>query len=113
LSSPQGAVQWQKTVPYIAFKSFLQTSDGDFILTGGSTAFGASSGTALVIIRLGPDGKCKWQKTYGDGEGRVIKQTSDGGYIARVSLGLCLRLDSQTDGADHAVAETARGSSMQ
>lgn len=81
----QGDVQWQKSVPGVWLKSFFQTSDGDFILTGGSTAFGAS-GTALVIVRLGADGQCKWQKTYGEGDGRIVRQTSDGGYIALGSV---------------------------
>jgi hypothetical protein len=110
--NPQGAVQWQKTVPQLIFKSLLETSDGDFILTGGSTAFGASV-TALVIIRLGADGQSKWQKVYGEGEGHVIRQTSDGGYIALGSvwdLGRYATLILKKDGAGTAQWQKQYGS---
>ncbi len=83
--TPEGTVQWQKTVPGTFFKSLLQTAAGDFILTGGSTVFGAKE-KAFVIVQLGPSGQRKWEKVYGEGEGRVIKQTSDGGYFALGSI---------------------------
>jgi hypothetical protein len=83
---PSGEIQWQKTYggekdDYA--RSIQQTSDGGYIVAGGTASFGAGSGDDWVM-KLDPEGAIEWQKTIG-GEGqdfaRSIRQTSDGGYI--------------------------------
>ncbi len=79
----QGTVQWQQMLPAHFFLSFLQLSDGDFILTGSSIG---EFNRSIVTARLTADGQSKWQKVYGPGEGRQILQTSDGGFIVLAAL---------------------------
>ena len=81
-----GSVAWQKTYGGSAFdssSSIQQTSDGGYIVAGGTDTFGAGGGDFLVL-KLDSDGSISWQKTYG-GPGEdyplSVQQTSDGGYI--------------------------------
>lgn len=60
--------------------SVEQTSDGGFVVAGGTKSFGAGEEDAWVL-RLDSTGNVVWQKTYGAGEARSIQQTSDGGFI--------------------------------
>jgi uncharacterized delta-60 repeat protein len=81
-----GSIAWQKTYGGSAFdssSSIQQTSDGGYIVAGGTDAFGADGGDFLVL-KLDSDGSIAWQKTYGGlGEDYPLsmQQTSDGGYI--------------------------------
>jgi uncharacterized delta-60 repeat protein len=82
-----GALSWQKTYggagdDYVA--RVRRTSDGGFILAGGTTSFGAGLYDAWVL-KLDGAGAVAWQKVYGgayDDFFQDIVPTADGGYIA-------------------------------
>jgi TolB-like protein len=63
--------------------SIHQTSDGGFIVAGGTHSFTTVNGDVWVL-KLDANGNIQWQKIYG-GNGvdvaRSIQQTSDGGFI--------------------------------
>ena len=64
-------------------KSMRQTIDGDLIITGNTSSFGAGN-SDVYIIRTNSDGTIQWTKTYGgtnDEGGNSIQQTNDGGFI--------------------------------
>jgi uncharacterized delta-60 repeat protein len=81
-----GTVSWQKTYggpDYEETGSIQQTSDGGYIVLGGTSSFGAGLND-LWVLKLNDDGTVAWQKTYGGTdyeETGSIQQTSDGGYI--------------------------------
>ena len=63
--------------------SIQQTSDGGYIIAGGTCSFGIGN-YDYWVLKLNSDGTIVWQKTYGgDGDQNAysIQQTSDGGYI--------------------------------
>jgi len=81
-----GNVQWAKTYggtdDDYAF-SVQQTSDGGYIVVGGTSSFGAGWGN-IFLIKTDANGNVQWAKTYGgtSGDGAYsVQQTSDGGYI--------------------------------
>ncbi|MGD8536072.1 MAG: hypothetical protein PVF66_09520, partial [Candidatus Aminicenantes bacterium] len=81
-----GAIEWQKTYGDYSSdrsRSMQQTSDGGYIIAGGTHSFGAGSGDVWVL-KLTSDGSVEWQKAYGGTwgeEASSIQQTADGGYI--------------------------------
>ncbi|MCI0617233.1 hypothetical protein L0244_30015, partial [bacterium] len=64
--------------------SIQTTSDGGYIVAGGSSSFGAGSFDAWVL-KLDSSGSIQWQKAYGGAtvnkEAKSIEPTADGGYI--------------------------------
>jgi len=63
--------------------SVTQTSDGGFILVGGSDSSGSGS-RDLWLLKLGQDGEEEWHLYLGGLEldtGNDVRQTSDGGFI--------------------------------
>ncbi len=82
----QGNVVWQKTYGGPDFdkaQSIQQTSDGGYIVAGGTYSFGAG-GEDFWVLKLDTSGNVEWQKTYGgpnSENANAIQQTADGGYI--------------------------------
>jgi hypothetical protein len=81
-----GNIVWTKTYGGAGgdFSYFVQqTSDGGYIVAGGTNSFGAG-GLDIFLIKTYADGNIIWAKTYrgtGDDWARSVHQTSDGGYI--------------------------------
>jgi hypothetical protein len=81
-----GAVTWQKAYGGSSRESahsIGQTTDGGYILAGGTHSFGTGERDAW-ILKLDSAGAVTWQKTYGGSSSEFaysIQQTSDGGYI--------------------------------
>jgi hypothetical protein len=64
-------------------KSIQQTSDGGFIIAGGTYSFGAGS-SDMYLIKTDSLGNTQWTRTYGGpGEelANSVRQTRSGGYI--------------------------------
>jgi len=81
----KGNVQWAKTYGGIYWDyvySVRQTSDGGYIVAGGTASFGA--GGDILLIKTDANGNIQWAKTYGGTDydwAYSVQQTSDGGYI--------------------------------
>jgi len=81
-----GNIQWQRTYGGSTDDkaiSIKQTSDGGYIVAGGTNSFGAG-GYDFWILKVNISGDVQWQNTYGGGGydyAYSIQQTSDGGYI--------------------------------
>jgi hypothetical protein len=84
-----GNWQWTKTYGIgsmnieVAY-GVAETSDGGFIMTGGTDGFSGGDDTDMWVIRTDENGDSLWAKTYG-GDGMDYgfsgMQTSDGGFI--------------------------------
>ncbi len=81
-----GNIIWAKTyggTGYDWASSVQQTSDGGYIVAGGTRSFGAG-GSDIFLIKTDANGNVSWAKTYGGTDWDVaysVQQTSDGGYI--------------------------------
>ena len=81
-----GNVQWQKTYGAAGFDfadSVRQTSDGGFVLAGGTDSSGAGN-RDVWILKLNAAGGVQWQKTLGSAgfdQANSVQTTSDGGYV--------------------------------
>ncbi len=82
-----GNVIWAKTyggTDYDWASSVQQTSDGGYIVAGGTRSFGAGD---IFLIKTDANGNVIWAKTYGGTSAYSVQQTSDGGYIVAGATG--------------------------
>ena len=84
----QGWEQSYGISPYNYGRSIQQTTDGGYIVCGGTgtdqTMLGSSD---LYVIKIDENGNEEWFQNYGYSMGRSIQQTTDGGYIIGGSEG--------------------------
>jgi hypothetical protein len=80
-----GNLQWTKTIggpESETGKSLIQTSDGGYVIAGGTTSFGAGYAD-VYVVKLDVNGNLQWTKTIGGkgwDVGNSLIQSSDGGY---------------------------------
>jgi hypothetical protein len=63
--------------------SVQQTSDGGYVVAGGTYSFGAGNGD-VYLVKTNAAGDTLWTRTYGgtyNDCGRSVQQTADGGYV--------------------------------
>jgi PQQ-like domain len=82
-----GGVEWENNYGDIKedyAKSIRQTSDGGYIIGGGTRSFNVGV-IDYYIIKLDSSGEVQWEKKYGGSQTdmcETIIQTEDGGYMA-------------------------------
>jgi len=98
-----GIMKWNRTFgtsdSIECIRSFNQTSDSGFILTG-NTPLDASYAQDVWLIKIDADGHTEWSKTFGQPDstdaGYSVRVTNDGGYIIVGSSWNSLKTPSYT-----------------
>jgi len=82
----EGNKQWERTfggTEHDYARSVRQTSDGGYVLTGGTRSYGAGN-LDFWLVKTDSKGNKEWDRTFG-GTGldwaHSVRQTSDGGYV--------------------------------
>lgn len=81
-----GTTEWEKTYGGSNWDfaySVDTTSDGGYIITGGTYSFGKGD-EDMYLVKINSFGDTLWTRTFGginEDEGRSVKHTNDGGYI--------------------------------
>jgi uncharacterized protein YjdB len=81
----QGNLQWEKTFGGIGNNyaySVQQTSDGGYILAGGT--YSSGNGGQACLIKTDAQGNLQWEKTFGGSSYKCfysVQQTPDEGYV--------------------------------
>jgi hypothetical protein len=95
IAQPGISTQWQKCYGGSLYEEIKgvngsrQTSDGGFIMVGGSESFdgdvtGYHGGYDYWVVKTDQSGTIEWQKCYGGSDTDIaasVQQTDDGGYI--------------------------------
>jgi hypothetical protein len=85
-TDPSGIKTWDRTFGGTSWdyaSSVRQTSDGGYVLSGGTQSFGAGDYDAW-LIKTDSSGNETWDKTFGgtrDDQAYSVQQTADGGYV--------------------------------
>ena len=84
-------IQWQKifsrpdnSVSFERLMNIVQTTDGGYIMSGGSSSYIPNTDQDFYIVKTDAQGNLEWQKIIGGNALDYlpyIKQTTDGGYI--------------------------------
>lgn len=86
-TDPDGRMLWNRTYGgphYDAGQSVQQTTDGGYIIVGGTASFGEYDPGDVYMTKIDLEGQVLWNRTYGGSSGDVgysVQQTTDGGYI--------------------------------
>ena len=90
-----GDTLWTKTYGGTDFEwgyGVQQTTEGGFIITGGTNSFGPPSvGRCAYLIKTDANGDTLWTRAYGEdwvNMGRAVQQCADGGYIIMGDKGI-------------------------
>ena len=82
-----GNLEWNKTIPYLAAQTLIQTNDEGYEIAGDWSTYGTTYQTTPTLIKTDSQGNIQWVQNYSSyssvpdfGINSTFIQTSDGGY---------------------------------